>query len=120
MTSRKLRDIWEKTKGHCHFCGDPVTLDKRGWSEGSLDGFWEVDHIIQKGKGGSRFSDNCLPACTRCNRLRWHRYGEQIRDLLFFGLIAQKEIKKCSQIGKALSGLREKRLQENVRRRKLH
>jgi 5-methylcytosine-specific restriction endonuclease McrA len=53
MTETQLHRIWEKTKGHCHFCGDPVEFEKRGWIDGDLSGYWEIDHIIQKGKGGS-------------------------------------------------------------------
>ena len=86
MHTSELQQIWEKTKGHCHFCGDPVDFDKRGWRDGELAGYWEVDHVIQRDKGGSAHSENCLPACTRCNRLRWHRSGEQVRELLFLGL----------------------------------
>lgn len=119
MTQNQLRQIWEKTQGHCHFCGDPVNFDKRGWTDGDLTGYWEVDHIIQKGKGGSRSAENCLPACTRCNRLRWHRTGEAVRELLFLGLIARDEVQKATTVGKALEQLSEKRLVQNQRRRKV-
>jgi hypothetical protein len=78
MRESYLRQIWEKTHGHCHFCGDLVEFEKRGWKDGDLNGYWEVDHVIQKGKGGSKSFENCLPACTRCNRLRWHRHGEEV------------------------------------------
>jgi hypothetical protein len=29
--------------------------------------------------------DNYLPACTSCNRLRWGREGEKLRDVLLIG-----------------------------------
>jgi len=70
--------IWEKTQGHCHFYGDKVDFEKRGWNEEDLKGYWEVDHVFQRGKGGNNAINNCLPDCTRCNRLRWHRTGEKI------------------------------------------
>ncbi|GER78206.1 MAG: HNH endonuclease [Anaerolineales bacterium] len=117
MNETALRKIWNKTSGHCHFCGDPVDFDKRGWREGELTGYWEVDHVIQKGKGGNNSTENYLPACTRCNRLRWHRTGEQVRELLLLGLIAKDEIKKNSQTGIKLNRLREKRSIENEKRR---
>lgn len=93
MTLGQLRTIWTRTKGHCHFCGDPVMFERRGWAV-KLDGHWEVDHVIQRGKGGPRNAQNCLPACTRCNRLRWHRVGAAVRQLLELGLIAREQIQR--------------------------
>jgi 5-methylcytosine-specific restriction endonuclease McrA len=117
MNIKQLRTIWDKTKGHCHFCGDPVEFEKRGWQDGDMTGFWEVDHVIQKDKGGKNDIDNYLPACTRCNRLRWHRSGEAVRELLLLGLVAKKEIRKNSTLGKELANLKEKRLKDNEKRR---
>lgn len=118
MRNNQLREIWAKTNGHCHFCGDSVEFEKRGWRDGDLSGYWEVDHVIQRDKGGHDSKENCLPACTRCNRLRWHRTGDKIRELLLLGLIANDEIKKGTKMGNALVELREKRLIKNSRRRK--
>ena len=118
MTQEELRSIWQKTEGHCHFCGDPVVFETRGWVDGDLTGYWEVDHVIQRQKGGSVEAYNCLPACTRCNRLRWHRKGEGIRELLFLGLIARDEIRSGTAVGRILARLRERRLQNNKLRRK--
>jgi 5-methylcytosine-specific restriction endonuclease McrA len=81
MRESSLRRIFDKTDGHCHFCGDAITFENRGWAE-APDGHWEVDHVIQKDKGGAKSADNCLPACMRCNRLRWHRKGKSIREIL--------------------------------------
>lgn len=117
MSVRILKKIWRRTKGHCHFCGDPVIFERRGWHPRNPRGYWEVDHVIQRGKGGSKSVDNCLPACTRCNRLRWHRKGHAVRELLLLGLIAKDEIKRHSGLGKALVRLRSERLQKNRRRR---
>jgi len=72
MREGTLQRIFEKTDGHCHFCGDPIKFEMRGWN-GNAEGYWEVDHVIQRHKGGSPKVANCLPTCTRCNRLRWHR-----------------------------------------------
>lgn len=102
MNERQLRAIWEKTSGHCHFCGDRLDLSRRGHRAGGLDGRWEVDHLVQRAKGGTTDPENCLPACTRCNRLRWHRSGADVRRLLFFGLVATHEIERMSVIGKEL------------------
>ena len=118
MNQKQLQQIWDKTQGHCHFCGDPVVFEWRGWVDDDLTGYWEVDHVIQRGKGGSVSADNCLPACTRCNRLRWHRTGEAVRELLLLGIIAKDEVRKSTSTGKAIEELRARRLSENVRRRK--
>jgi 5-methylcytosine-specific restriction endonuclease McrA len=116
MNERSLRRIFGKTDGHCHFCGDAIKFEKRGW-HARPDGHWEVDHVIQKHKGGAKSSDNCLPACMRCNRLRWHRTGKSMRDILLLGIIARKEIKNDSRLGRELKILRKKRLAENKARR---
>ena len=118
MTTLQLKAIWEKTQGHCHFCGDSVVFERRGWRDGNLAGYWEVDHVIQRDNGGTIGAQNCLPACTRCNRLRWHRKGESIRELLFLGLIARDEIKKRTVLGQSLTALRGRRLARNQQRRK--
>jgi 5-methylcytosine-specific restriction endonuclease McrA len=118
MNEDTLRQIWEKTQGHCHFCGDPVDFEKRGWNDGDLTGYWEVDHVIQRDKGGGNLVDNYLPACTRCNRLRWHRTGDKIRELLLLGLIAKEQINKGTKIGASLIELREKRILKNQQRRR--
>ena len=113
-----LKRILEKTKGHCHFCGDPVDFEKRGFAlKGSLAGYWETDHVIQRGKGGSLSLNNCLPACTQCNRLRWHHKGRKLRELLMLGLIAKDEIKRKSPIGRILLVLKRKRINQNTKRR---
>ena len=119
MTENQLLIIWKKTKGHCHFCGDPVSFKKRGWVELNKSGYWEVDHVIQRHKGGVKSADNCLPACTRCNRLRWHRKGSAIRELLILGLIAKEEIKNRTKIGKYIKNRRVIRFIRNKSRRKI-
>jgi 5-methylcytosine-specific restriction endonuclease McrA len=117
MNELDLRAIFDKMSGHCHFCGDAIKFENRGWSE-TPDGHWEVDHVIQRDKGGSKTSENCLPACTRCNRLRWHRTGDGIRELLLLGVIAAKEIKDGTRVGENLQRLKRERLDRNIARRK--
>jgi 5-methylcytosine-specific restriction endonuclease McrA len=116
VTEATLRAIFDRTSGHCHFCGDPIVFENRGWVK-HPNGHWEIDHVIQRHKGGLRGSENCLPACTRCNRLRWHRTGDGIRELLFLGVLAVGEIKRGSETGRKLNQLRKKRLAENLLRR---
>jgi hypothetical protein len=116
MKDATLREIFDKTTGHCHFCGDSIVFEKRGWAD-KPDGHWEVDHVIQRHKGGPKSRDNCLPACTRCNRWRWHRTGDGLREVLLLGVLAAKEIKLGSKTGKQLEQLRKKRLIGNRLRR---
>lgn len=119
FSNKKLRAIFEKTNGHCHFCGDALLLRKYGCKDlNDLEGAWEADHVIQKGKGGSKEAENCLPACVHCNRLRWHRKGKELRDLIFLGLISNDEIKKKTTLGKMIKALKEKRIKANKKRRR--
>jgi hypothetical protein len=117
FSDAQLTEIFGKTKGHCHFCGDALVLAQYASPDDST-GAWEIDHIIQKGKGGPRDSSNCLPACIRCNRLRWHRTGQEMRDLLLCGLIARDEIKKQTEVGRIITELKGKRLEANRKRRR--
>jgi len=119
MNKEMLRKIFLRTEGHCHFCGDRLVFEKYGWKKlNNLIGAWEADHVIQRGKGGSESAENCLPACVRCNRLRWHRKGHDIRELLLLGLIANVEINRKSDIGRKILELKSKRIEENRKRRR--
>jgi len=109
--------IFGKTNGHCHFCGDKIDFDKYGKDFEDEPGNWEIDHMIQRGKGGKDDFANYLPACTPCNRLRWHRTGEDLREVIRLGLIAKEKIKDKSEIGVELKELLEKKEKENERRR---
>jgi 5-methylcytosine-specific restriction endonuclease McrA len=119
FTNATLKAIFERTSGHCHFCGDPLIFKNYASKrDGELSGAWEVDHVIQKGKGGRRTADNCLPTCVRCNRLRWHRHGDDLREIIFLGLIAKDEIKKSTEVGRRLLLLKQKRERSNTKRRR--
>ena len=116
MTTNALRAIFDKTNGHCHFCGDPIIFEHRGWAE-SPDGHWEVDHVAQRHKGGAASAENCLPACTGCNRPRWSYTGDDLRAILLMGVVAQLEVRKGSHLGRQLVQRRDKRLEQNRARR---
>jgi hypothetical protein len=111
-----LRQIFDKTDGHCHFCGDPLTFRNRGWSSRPR-GHWEADHVAQKGKGGDSSVANYLPACTMCNRLRWHRTGPELQLMLLMGVIATREMRKGTALGDELRYRMEKQLADNKKRR---
>lgn len=119
FSNSTLKLIFDRTSGHCHFCGDVLTFAKYAFKNiDDLAGAWEVDHVVQKAKEGKHSPDNCLPTCVRCNRLRWHRKGEDLRELIFLGLIAKDEIKRLSTVGQALLALKEKRITTNKKRRR--
>lgn len=119
MTQTALKKIFDKTKGHCHFCGDRLKFANRGWrkSDTRWDGHWEADHVIQLHKGGARSAENCLAACTRCNRLRWQRKGRSLRNLLVLGLVAKSQVKQRTKLGRKLEERRKAWLDDNRRRR---
>lgn len=112
----RLWAIFEKTGGYCHYCGDRLRFENRGWAA-YPQGHWEVDHVVQRKKGGRPSSDNCLPACTECNRLRWARRGPDMRRLLRLGLIATDEIERGSDLGVELRAMLKTRVRENEARR---
>ena len=118
FTNTKLKEIFVRTDGHCHFCGDELIFEKYGWRPNETEGAWEADHIIQRGKGGSKDAKNCLPACVYCNRLRWHRTGKEIREIIAIGLVAKKLLRKKGEAGKLISNLLEKRQESNKKRRR--
>jgi hypothetical protein len=51
-------------------------------------------------------------------RLRWHRKGDDLRDLILMRLIAKDEIKKNSATGKYLLEEKIKRIDLNKKRRR--
>jgi hypothetical protein len=100
MREAVLQEIFRKTGGRCHFCGDRLEFGKRGRGGGARGvddvpaGYWEVDHVAQVSRNGARRPGNCLPACVACNRLRWHRVGAYTRTTVRLGLVARATIKK--------------------------
>jgi len=120
ISNHILKELFDRTSGCCHFCGDSVIFERYGLKNiNDSTGVWEADHVAQKAKGGSKNYENCLPACWKCNRLRWHRKGNDIRDLLVLGLIAKDEIKKKTELGKKLINLKKIREGNNQKRRRI-
>jgi len=112
------RVVYDKTRGHCHFCGDKVVLENYGKKRKPYpDGAWELDHVIQRKKGGASEADNYLPACKQCNHLRWHRNGRDLRRLILLGLVAQDEIKAGTKLGGEIHAKFKIREAKNMHRR---
>jgi 5-methylcytosine-specific restriction endonuclease McrA len=117
VTSRGRRAVFDKTQGHCHFCVDELLFDNYGPKRKPYPpGAWELDHVIQRKKGGVSTSDNYLPACKQCNHLRWHRSGSDLRRLILLGLVANDEIRADTELGRAVNAEIENREAKNKRR----
>lgn len=104
MIRTELKIIWDKTNGHCHFCGDALVLENYGKNK-FIDGNWNVDHIFPRAKGGHNSVENYLPICGECNGLRWHRTGKQIQEVMRYGIISLREKRKGSEMGDKISRL---------------
>ena len=56
-TSRRRRQIFERSDGKCHYCG----------TELQLGGKWHVEHQMPKALGGADDACNLVAACVPCN-----------------------------------------------------
>jgi 5-methylcytosine-specific restriction endonuclease McrA len=111
-----LRAVFAKTQGRCHFCGDKLRLELYGKRGGVRPGAWVIDHVIQRKRGGKDDIENFLPICPKCNHLRWHRRGENLRELLVLGLVAKDEVKKDTRLGAEIARKLARRKAQNLRR----
>jgi hypothetical protein len=57
QVSRRRTEIFERSQGKCHYCGDSLTLD----------GKWHVEHQFPRALGGGDGVLNLVAACVRCN-----------------------------------------------------
>lgn len=114
----RLRAVFARTRGHCHFCGDRLEFESHGRKRWPYPrGAWELDHVIQRHRGGPDRPENYLPACKECNHLRWHRRGADLRELLELGLVAKDEVRRGTALGSRLAGKLGSRRARNRRRR---
>jgi len=104
MERTELKIIWNKTAGHCHFCGLKTTFSSYG-PKASERGKWQVDHIFPKQKGGINSLENYLAICRKCNRLRWMWTGNKIRKLFRYGIVAYNESCRNTDTGKEIKKL---------------
>jgi hypothetical protein len=118
VTRQGRLTVFRKTKGHCHFCGGALVFKQYGHAtKPHMRGAWELDHVIQKTKGGASSPENYLPACGECNHLRWHRSGNELREVILLGLIAKDEKQRGTALGDRIAELMAKRLEQNKKRR---
>lgn len=114
ITEEEKRIAWEKTDGHCHFCGEQMVFEAKRGERGR----WQIDHIYPFSRGGTDRMPNYLPICRVCNRLRWHFESKKIRELLRLGTVAFSEIKNQTYLGKRIKELYKEREEKNKQTRR--
>ena len=107
-------EVFAKTGGRCHICGRPLVFASLRGEKGR----WNVDHIVPFKKGGKDQLENYLPICRFCNRLKWFLKGKRLRRLLQFGVIASRECRNGTDLGKQIKKIYLKKMRENKGRRK--
>lgn len=55
--SRRRCEVFAKSEGRCHYCGEVLTLDGR----------WHVEHMMPRALGGADEIGNLVAACAPCN-----------------------------------------------------
>ena len=58
-TKEERKQIYQKYKGHCAYCGLPITIQEM-----------QVDHIVALKRGGLDSIENANPACRMCNKYK--------------------------------------------------
>lgn len=106
--------VWEKTAGRCHFCGKKLIFSAKRGSPGR----WNVDHVVPIKQGGGNSLKNYLAICRACNRLRWYLNSKRIRKTYLYGVIAFREVKHKTDLGKILRLMYNARKKFNKERRK--
>lgn len=105
LTPKQRDVVYKKTKGHCHVCG--VSLQGKRW---------QADHVVPHSRGGKSTVDNFLPACVRCNRMRWHYNARQLQRILRLGVYLNKEMKDRTRLGKQVRAFYLTRIRQNKER----
>lgn len=114
ITEEEKRIVWQKTDGHCHFCGEQLVFEAKRGERGR----WNIDHIYPFARGGTENMSNYLPICRVCNRLRWHFECKKIRELFRLGTVAFNEIRNQTYLGKRIKELYRKHEEKNKKSRR--
>ena len=107
-------EIWKKSGGRCHFCGRVLRFYARVGEKGR----WHIDHIVPLVRKGKDEVNNLLPICWVCNRLKWFLRGRKMRKTFQFGVIAWREYKRGSKLGREIKKMYQRRLEQNKSHRK--
>ena len=114
ISIKDKEEIFLKTGGLCHFCGEKLVFNAIRGEEGR----WNIDHILPFSREGKDCLENYLPICKTCNRLRWNFESGRIRELLRYGIIAHNQVKRKTNTGKEIQSLYNKKIELNKKRRK--
>lgn len=72
MWAHRGRWLWDKTDGHCAYCGvafaSPADMT--------------TDHLVSRASGGDNSRENRFPCCRSCNSIKNHRPLSYLRDAL--------------------------------------
>lgn len=71
LSSTKRQEIFDKTRGHCAYCGEKLELKDM-----------QVDHIVALRLGGDDDISNMLPACRSCNHYKRGNSLEGFRKMV--------------------------------------
>ncbi|MBX5143357.1 HNH endonuclease [Rhizobium lentis] len=80
MRSQIRQAVWDKTRGHCYYCGLALTPDEVGTIEGRYNSWMDTDHLVPKAKGGLDALENMVPSCKACNSSKGHKTVEEYRQ----------------------------------------
>lgn len=70
-TDKKRRKVFEKTDGHCAYCGVELEFESPDWCP---------EHLLARVHGGGDRLHNLVPACIPCNRRKHVRTPEGWRE----------------------------------------
>lgn len=75
---RKISAIWQKTNGHCWYCGESFQGEKSDHARRK----WVIDHQIPVSRGGTNSIDNLVVSCSFCNGRKNDKTVEEYRRYL--------------------------------------
>ena len=81
MSSDTKREVFNKTNGHCAYCGKTL----------NFEGDWHIDHIKPKWAGGSNNISNKYPSCILCNTRKYLHTPEEFKDFMKSQIIKRQE-----------------------------
>ena len=106
LSKHQRNEILSKTAAKCHICG------------GSIEGYWEADHVLSHSKGGLHSIDNYLPAHRTCNNYRWDYTSEEFQEIMKLGIWLRSQIENKTTIGMAVADKFIKHETRRISRRK--
>lgn len=79
MNSAHRQAVWDKTGGHCAYCGISLHQDDVKGLSCRYQSWMQIDHMTSPKDGGSELFDNLVPTCSACNSVKGRRSLESYR-----------------------------------------